>query len=187
MHANIGVNHTDVEWIFKVTILGCIDGRDLKPADRCIIPEQRKQESMSSDAPTPPGVILNNQRPGKWLGVQHFFGVCCGRASDSTDRTRAWRSARCPTNGPRIRFSPPGNSTSSTAMPFLWANDALLRPLVPPLPYPRRFPGTILVDAPIQNGLRRPSFALIFQLTVVGQRVLGARMGQVSEAVREDI
>jgi mRNA-degrading endonuclease toxin of MazEF toxin-antitoxin module len=50
-----------------------------------------------------------------------------------------------------------------------------------------RFPGTVLVDADIQKGLRRPSVALVFQLTVVDQRALGARMGQVSEAVREDI
>ena len=50
-----------------------------------------------------------------------------------------------------------------------------------------RFPGTALVDADIENGLRRPSVALVFQLTVVDQRVPGARMGRVSEAVREDI
>jgi mRNA-degrading endonuclease toxin of MazEF toxin-antitoxin module len=50
-----------------------------------------------------------------------------------------------------------------------------------------RFPGTVLVDADQDNGLRRPSVALVFQLTVVDQRVLGSRMGQVSEAVLETI
>jgi mRNA interferase MazF len=50
-----------------------------------------------------------------------------------------------------------------------------------------RFPGTVLVDADQENGLRRPSVGLVFQLTVVGQRVLGSRMGPVSEAVLGDI
>lgn len=46
-----------------------------------------------------------------------------------------------------------------------------------------RFPGTVLVDADRSNGLRRPSVALVFQLTVVDRRFLGSRMGQVSGAV----
>jgi mRNA-degrading endonuclease toxin of MazEF toxin-antitoxin module len=46
-----------------------------------------------------------------------------------------------------------------------------------------RFPGTVLVDADHENGLRRPSVALVFQLTVVDRRFLGSRMGRISDAV----
>jgi mRNA interferase MazF len=50
-----------------------------------------------------------------------------------------------------------------------------------------RFPGTVLVDADSDNGLRRPSIALVFQLTVVDQRLVGTRMGRISEALLETI
>jgi mRNA interferase MazF len=50
-----------------------------------------------------------------------------------------------------------------------------------------RFPGTVLVDANQENGLRRPSVALVFQLTVLDQHLLGSRLGQVSESVMEGI
>jgi mRNA-degrading endonuclease toxin of MazEF toxin-antitoxin module len=50
-----------------------------------------------------------------------------------------------------------------------------------------RFPGTVMIDADRENGLRRSSVALVFQLTVVDQRVVGSRMGQVSTAVLGDI
>jgi mRNA interferase MazF len=46
-----------------------------------------------------------------------------------------------------------------------------------------RFPGTVMVDSDPENGLRRPSVALVFQLTVVDRRVVGSRMGRVSEDV----
>lgn len=46
-----------------------------------------------------------------------------------------------------------------------------------------RFPGTVLVDADPGTGLRRPSVALVFQLTVVDRRALGARVGRVSGIV----
>jgi mRNA interferase MazF len=50
-----------------------------------------------------------------------------------------------------------------------------------------RFPGTVLVDADQENGLRRPSVALVFQLTVVDRRVVGSRMGRISESVLADV
>ena len=46
-----------------------------------------------------------------------------------------------------------------------------------------RFPGTVMVDADAESGLRRPSVALVFQLTVVDRRVVGPRMGQLSTTV----
>lgn len=46
-----------------------------------------------------------------------------------------------------------------------------------------RLPGTVLVEADAENGLRRSSVALVFQLTTVDQRVLGERLGQVSESL----
>jgi mRNA interferase MazF len=48
-----------------------------------------------------------------------------------------------------------------------------------------RFPGAVLVDPDPENGLRRSSIALVFQLTVLDQRLLGSRMGRVSDAVTE--
>lgn len=50
-----------------------------------------------------------------------------------------------------------------------------------------RFPGTVLIDPDQNNGLRRSSVALVFQLTALDQRVLGARMGQVSQAVMDAV
>lgn len=46
-----------------------------------------------------------------------------------------------------------------------------------------RFPGTVLVEPDAENGLRRLSVALTFQLTAVDGRFLGPLMGHVSEAV----
>jgi mRNA-degrading endonuclease toxin of MazEF toxin-antitoxin module len=50
-----------------------------------------------------------------------------------------------------------------------------------------RFPGTTLVEADSANGLRRASVALTFQLTVLDQRVIGTRLGAISEPVMEEI
>jgi mRNA interferase MazF len=50
-----------------------------------------------------------------------------------------------------------------------------------------RFPGTVMVDADQENGLRRASVALVFQLTVVDQRVVAPRMGRISETVLTSI
>lgn len=45
-----------------------------------------------------------------------------------------------------------------------------------------RFPGTQLIEPTRDNGLRRPSVALIFQLTAVDQRLIGSRLGSLSES-----
>lgn len=50
-----------------------------------------------------------------------------------------------------------------------------------------RFPGTILVEPDQENGLRRPSVALVFQLTAVDSRFVTDRLGNVSEQVLEEI
>lgn len=46
-----------------------------------------------------------------------------------------------------------------------------------------RFPGTVLVEPSEANGLPRPSVALVFQLTVIDQRRIGAPLGKLSETV----
>ena len=50
-----------------------------------------------------------------------------------------------------------------------------------------RFPGTVFIDPDPENGLRRPSVALVFQLTAIDARFLVTRMGAVSVAVLETI
>jgi mRNA interferase MazF len=44
-----------------------------------------------------------------------------------------------------------------------------------------RFPGTILIEPSEVNGLRLPSVALIFQLTVVDKRFIGKEIGVLDE------
>jgi mRNA interferase MazF len=50
-----------------------------------------------------------------------------------------------------------------------------------------RFPGTFLIEPDVGNGLRRASVALIFQLTAVDQRRIGAGLGRVAEAGLEEL
>jgi mRNA-degrading endonuclease toxin of MazEF toxin-antitoxin module len=50
-----------------------------------------------------------------------------------------------------------------------------------------RFPGTVLVEADAENGLRRPSVALVFQLTAIDRQYLSDRLGNVSRQVLEEI
>lgn len=50
-----------------------------------------------------------------------------------------------------------------------------------------RFPGTVLVEADVQNGLRHPSVALAFQLTVIDKRFLGSRIGEISRIVLREV
>jgi len=50
-----------------------------------------------------------------------------------------------------------------------------------------RFPGTVLVEPDADNGLRRASVALVFQLTVMDRRFVGAQLGKVSGQVLEAI
>lgn len=46
-----------------------------------------------------------------------------------------------------------------------------------------RFEGTELVEPDAQNALRRPSVALVFQLTAVDRRYLASKIGSVSGVV----
>ena len=50
-----------------------------------------------------------------------------------------------------------------------------------------RFAGTVLVEADSNNGLRRASVALVFQLTAVDNRYIGNRLGTLSREVLEEI
>lgn len=50
-----------------------------------------------------------------------------------------------------------------------------------------RFSGTPLVEPDQENGLRRPSVALVFQLTAVDSRFVTDKLGKLSEQVLEEI
>jgi mRNA interferase MazF len=50
-----------------------------------------------------------------------------------------------------------------------------------------RFPGTVLVEADSQNGLRRASVALVFQLTAIDRRNSSSCLGGVSPSVMASI
>jgi mRNA-degrading endonuclease toxin of MazEF toxin-antitoxin module len=66
------------------------------------------------------------------------------------------------------------------------ASDSLPTVLLIPLTTQQdalRFPGTILVESDPENGLRKPSVALIFQLTALDKRFLGIQAGIVSDVV----
>ena len=90
-----------------------------------------------------------------------------------------------------VEFPPGGGHAQAGRRPAIVAQDAsateqlptiLMVPLTTQLSA-LRFSGTVQIDVDQENGLRRPSVALVFQLTVVDQRFLGSRMGQVSGAV----
>jgi mRNA-degrading endonuclease toxin of MazEF toxin-antitoxin module len=66
------------------------------------------------------------------------------------------------------------------------ASDQLPTVLVIPLTTQQdalRFPGTVLIETTGSNGLKQPSIALVFQITVLDRKFLGKRLGEVSEAV----
>lgn len=50
-----------------------------------------------------------------------------------------------------------------------------------------RCPGTVLVEAIKENGLRHNSVALVFQLTAVDRRYLTDRLGKASDQVMQQI
>lgn len=50
-----------------------------------------------------------------------------------------------------------------------------------------RFAGTVLVETDSQNGLRRASVALVFQLTAIDNRYIAHSLGVVSKEVLEEI
>ncbi len=50
-----------------------------------------------------------------------------------------------------------------------------------------RFSGTVLIEADAQNGLRRASVALVFQLTAVDNRYITGHLGTVSKELLNEI
>ena len=50
-----------------------------------------------------------------------------------------------------------------------------------------RFPGPVLVEPDADNGLRRASVALVFQLTAIDQRYLRDRVGKVSHILINEL
>ena len=50
-----------------------------------------------------------------------------------------------------------------------------------------RFPGTVLVEPDADNGLRRASVALVFQLTAIDQRYLRDRVGKISHILINEL
>ena len=50
-----------------------------------------------------------------------------------------------------------------------------------------RFPGAVLVEPDADNGLRRSSVALVFQISVMDRRFLGVRLGRVSDEIVQAI
>ncbi len=50
-----------------------------------------------------------------------------------------------------------------------------------------RFPGTVLIEANAQNGLRRASVVLVFQLTAVDRRFIADRLGKVADTTLQQI
>lgn len=51
----------------------------------------------------------------------------------------------------------------------------------------RYFPGTVRVEPSAHYGLRRPSVAPVFPMTVVDKRCIAERLGRVSETVLQHI
>ncbi len=50
-----------------------------------------------------------------------------------------------------------------------------------------RFAGTLLVEPDGENGLKRPSVALVFQIAAVDRRFVGNRVGQVSDEIVQEM
>lgn len=50
-----------------------------------------------------------------------------------------------------------------------------------------RFPGTVLIEAARENGLRQNSVAMVFQLTAVDKRHLTDRLGKISAPLIEQL
>src|SRR5205823_7544338 len=90
-----------------------------------------------------------------------------------------------------VEFPPRGGSAQAGRRPAIIVQGATTSERLPtvlliPLTTQQdalRFPGTVFVDPDAENGLRRASVALVFQLTVADQRFLGPRLGRVSTAV----
>jgi mRNA interferase MazF len=49
------------------------------------------------------------------------------------------------------------------------------------------FPGTVLLEPDSDNGLRRASVALVFQLTAIDQRYISKQIGNLSRSVLDEM
>ncbi len=90
-----------------------------------------------------------------------------------------------------VEFPPRGGHAQSGRRPAIVAQVAgasghlptvLLIPLSPQLDA-LRFPGTVLVEPDAENGLRRPSVSLVFQLAAIDRRFLAQRAGSVTAGI----
>ena len=50
-----------------------------------------------------------------------------------------------------------------------------------------RFPGTVLLEPDSKNGLRRPSVALVFQLTAIDQSYISNHVGNLSGRALDEV
>ncbi len=76
---------------------------------------------------------------------------------------------------PAIIAQQPSNLPTILIVPLTSQQDAL------------RFPGTVLVEASKENGLRSDSVALVFQLTATDKRHIATRLGAASAQVMQQI
>jgi mRNA-degrading endonuclease toxin of MazEF toxin-antitoxin module len=50
-----------------------------------------------------------------------------------------------------------------------------------------RFPGTVTIRPDTRNGLRRPSVALVFQISAIDRRHIGSQLGYVGDEIMREI
>jgi mRNA-degrading endonuclease toxin of MazEF toxin-antitoxin module len=94
-----------------------------------------------------------------------------------------------------VEFPPRGGHAQAGRRPAivaqtLEASDRLPTVLLIPLTTQLdalRFPGTVLVEPDADNGLRRTSVALVFQIAATDRRFIAERSGQVSAAVVREL
>ncbi|MEP7337506.1 MAG: type II toxin-antitoxin system PemK/MazF family toxin [Acidobacteriota bacterium] len=91
-----------------------------------------------------------------------------------------------------IEFPARGGHAQAGRRPAIIAQQTSTLPTVLVIPLTSqqdalRFPGTVLVEANKENGLRHDSVALVFQLTVVDKRHIADRLGQASAQVMDQI
>src|SRR5205823_6655826 len=94
-----------------------------------------------------------------------------------------------------VEFPPRGGHAQASRRPVIVVQEAaisghpptvLLIPLTTQLDT-LRFPGTVLVEPDSDNGLRKPSVALVFQLAAVDRRFVTDQSGRVSVHVLREI
>ena len=114
-----------------------------------------------------------------------------GRCSPSRRKRNHHERGRCVLGG----FSATERAPQAGRRPAIVAQDAaatsrlptiLLIPMTTQLAA-LRFPGTVPVDADAENGLQRASVALVFQRTVLDQRLIQSRLGRISDAVLQAV